>query len=332
MAVTFTKIHETSETTNMPCSTAATANTYTQGINAPGGPVEFFIIKGKMTFSAAPVAGDLTTLVQSIRIVLNGEVVHDYRAGFQTAIAAQATPASYGMLLNAIGGRAYQNPDVAAAGEQDFMWAIPLGRQTPNGVNRYEVIVTWGVGAAGVTVGAGANLSYWLRFNPNMQQTTTVCPSTTFTSGVGIETVTVRVPQNVPGVVSAILVQNQDAFADNLGTQGIRVNELGPFGMDVEFWRWLNNDMANGIMWGDSANADPSQTYAVALPGTLLLPVFGLSGGDIILTVDSTAANVRSYTPILTNPVGAREGKVVRQTIAAPGNTAKAIVSRTENN
>tara|TARA_R110002012_G_scaffold309294_1_gene516229 strand:+ start:6736 stop:7725 length:990 start_codon:yes stop_codon:yes gene_type:complete len=329
MAVTFQKVYETSADGDMPCAVAATSNVVTTGINAPGGPVEFFIIKGAVTFSAAPVDGDLTALVQSIRIVLNGEVVHDYRAGFQTALPAQATPSSYGVLLNAIGGRAYQDPNVAAAGEQNFMWAIPLGRQTAAGVNRYEVIITWGAGAAGVT-GTG-NLSYWLRMNPAMQQTTTVCPSTSFTHSASIEQVVVRVPQNVPGVVSAILVQNTDAFADNFGTQGIRVNALGPFGMDVEMWRWMNNDLANGIMWGDTAAADPSQTYAVALPGTLLLPVFGLKGGDIVLQVDSTAANSRTYTPIITNPVGAKEAKQVRQTQMAPGNTAQSIVKRAEN-
>ena len=329
MAVTFQKIHETSADGDMPCAVAATANTTTAGVNAPGGPVEFFILKGAVTFTAAPTKGDLTSLVQSIRIVLNGEVVHDYRAGFQTAVTGQATPSSYGLLLNAIGGRAYQDPNVAAAAEQNFMWAIPLGRQTPSGVNRYEVIITWAAGIAGVT-GTG-NLSYWLRMNPSMQQTTVVCPSTSFSHSASIEQVVVRIPQNVPGVVSAILVQNSDAFADNLGTQGIRVNALGSFGMDLEMWRWMNNDMANGMMWGNTAAAEASQTYATALPGTLLLPVFGLKGGDCILQVDSSAANTRTYTPIITNQVGAKQGKEVRQTQAAPGNTAQTIVARVEN-
>ena len=325
MAVTFQKIHETSTVGDFWNATAA--NTYTAGINAPGGPVEFFIIKGAITSGAKPCDGDLTALVQSLRIVLNGEVVHDYRAGYSTGVEDNAAPGSYGMLLNAIGGRAYQDPNVAANAEQNFMWAIPLGRMTPNGVNRYEVILTW---QTAVTVASSGTLSYWLRMNPAMQTTTTVCPSTSFQHGTSLEQVTVRVPQNVPGVVSAILVQNQDAFADNFGSQGIRVNAMGPFGMDVEFWRWLNSDMANGIMWGDSAAADPAQTYATALPGTLLMPVFGLKGGNIVLQVDSSAANLRTYTPIITNKVGAREGSDVRQTQAAPGNTARTIVKRTE--
>lgn len=326
MAVTFQKIHETSTVGDFWNATAA--NTYTSGINAPGGPVEFFIIKGAITSGAKPCDGDLTNLVQSLRIVLNGEVVHDYRAGFNTNIDQQATPGTYGTLLNAIGGRAYQDPNVAADGEQNFMWAIPLGRQTPSGVNRYEVILTW---QTATTVAASGSLQYWLRMNPAMQTTTTVCPSTSFNHSASIEQVVVRVPQNVPGVVSAIMVQNSSAYADNLGNQGIRVNALGPFGMDTEFWRWLNNDMANGIMWGDSANADPAQTYAVALPGTMLLPVFGLKGGDIVLQVDSTSTDVRTYTPIITNPVGAKSAKEVRQTQSAPGNTAQSIVRRAEN-
>ena len=81
MPVTYTQSYMTSETSKMPVSTAATANTVTYGFDAPSGPTEYFMIRGDMTFSADPVSSTVFNLIDSIRIILDGDVVFDFRAG-----------------------------------------------------------------------------------------------------------------------------------------------------------------------------------------------------------------------------------------------------------
>ena len=326
MAVSFTQILQTATAADMPTNAPVT---YTTGISAPGGPVEFLIIRGDMTFGADPTTTDISSLLTSIRVVLNGEVVHDFRSGFSGAAVANITAGSYAYFLNSIGGRAYELP-TAGGVVREFYWGIPIGRQTSSGVNRYEVVMNWAPAAG--ALGANPSLSFWLRMNDGMQTTTTVCPSTSFNHAIALEQVICRVPQNVPGVVSGILVQNNTA-ADQLGNQGIRINPLGDYGLEPGFWRWMNDDLANGIMAGDVGGAGGilAQTYFYQTPGALFLPTFGLAGGDIPIQVDSGAVCVRTYTPVITNPVGAKAGKDVRQTQKVVGNTAKSIVQFAEN-
>lgn len=320
MAVRFSQIDVSTAAGDLPGENATTT---TRGINAPGGAYEYLVCRFDCTFAADPTAADFTNLLSALRIVINGEVVHDFRAG--AASNANDGPGSYGYLLNSIGGRAYELPDGTTT--REGYWGIPIGRNFPAGVNRIEIITEWAAAAAGLTSG---QISWWLKLNDAFQTTTTVCPSTSFTHANAIEQVVVRVPQNVPGVVSAILVQN-DSAADELGTQGIRVQALGDFGMESSMWRWLNGDLLNGIMYADNDLTTVRQEYAFQAPGTMLLPCFGLSGGDIVLQVDSTAATTRTYTPIITSAVGGKQAAEVVQTQRATSSTAKTIVGRTEN-
>ena len=96
-------------------------------------------------------------------------------------------------------------------------------------------------------------------------------------------------------------------------------------------WRWLNSDMINGILASNPNASTTQQTYETALDGALLIPTYGLTGGDIVLQVDSSAATTRTYTPIITAVVGSSDMDTVRQTQSAPSNTAQTIVARTEN-
>lgn len=320
MAVRFSQIDVSTETGNLP---GETAKTTTRGINAPGGAYEYMVCKFNLTFNADPTAADLTNLLSAMRIVINGEVVHDFRAGF--ALNTHDAPGNYGYLLNSIGGRAFELPSGTTT--RTGYWGIPIGRNYPAGVNRIEIITEWAAAAGALTSGS---ISWWLKQNDAFAQTTTVVPSTSFTHSNAIEQVVVRVPQNVPGVVSAILVQN-DTAADQLGTQGIRVQALGDFGMETSMWRWLNGDLLNGIMYADNDLTTVRQEYAFESAGCMLLPVFGLTGGDIVLQVDSSAATTRTYTPVITNPTGGKSAPDVVQTQRARSNTAKTIVARTEN-
>lgn len=329
MAVTFQKIYETSQSGDLPLATASTAQTNTYGINSGGGPVEFLILRGDVTFSADPVSTDIGNLLSSLRVVCNGEVFYDYRASTQTGDSTLASPFVY--FNNKIGGRCYEVPSGTAT--REWYWAIPIGRQLPQGVNRWEIILGWGGSSvAGTETSSSGKLEWYLRLNDGMQVQTTVISPTSFThSANAIEMVTVRVPQSINGVVSGILVQNS-APADNLGTQGIRVQPLGPNGLEPQMWRWLNGDLENGIMFNDPSFSNSNQTYAFQLAGQLLLPVFGLEGGDIILQVDTGGSDcTRTYTPIISQQINAAPAKEPRQTEMVRGNAAAALIAPTKN-
>jgi len=324
MAVRFAKIHETSTLTDFPDVDSAV--TYTTGINFPGGPIEYLVVRGDITWDVDPAASDISNLLTAIRIIVNGEVLHDFRAG--VVGNDDTSSGAYNYFLNSIGGRAYEVPGTTT---REWYWGIPLGVQTETGVNRMEIIMEWAAAATNSDPTSG-NLSFWTKTNDAMQTKTVVGSATSFTHAANsLEMVTVRIPQNVPGVVSAILVQN-DSQADELGSQGIRINSISEFGMEAAFWRWLNGDLENGILFADGGASTAQQQIAIQTPGLMLLPVFGLAGGDVICAVDhSGASTTRTYTPVITSAIGAKEAPTVRQTQAAPASTAQAIVRKTEN-
>ena len=94
--VRFAMIESTADTGNMPTSSA---NQYNVGINAQGGLVEYICLRYDLTFGDDPCsATTILQLVDSIRIVINGEVVHDFRSGFGGNTSAGAS--NYGVSLN----------------------------------------------------------------------------------------------------------------------------------------------------------------------------------------------------------------------------------------
>ncbi len=323
MTVKWTKIYETSTTGKMPTSTA---NTWSEGINAGGGLVEFVQLRYSLTFdTATPVPNaEISNLVDNMRIVLNGEVIFDFNAG-ATYIGATGGCSQFNYLMNHIGGRVVEDPSVADEKIRTGYFNIPIGRNTPQGVNRYEIIVSWSAAAQAISSGS---MSYWLRYNDGAQKTTTVVPATSFTHANAIEQVVVRVPQNVPkgSVVTALAIFN-DEESDEYGTSGIRINALSDFGIPISMYRNNNGDTRNGIMWNKgSSSADDVQSYATRLSGAIVIPTLGLTGGDIVCTVDSSAATTRRYVPVMTAPVGGKANEPVRQTQAVKGNTAAATL------
>jgi hypothetical protein len=326
MAVRWTKIYETSTTGKMPTTSAVT---WSEGINAPGGLVEFLQLRYSLTFdTASPVAnGEISNLVDNMRIVLNGEVIFDFNSG---ATYNNGGASQFNYLLNHIGGRVVEDPSAADDKIRTGYFNIPLGRPTPQGVNRYEIIVNWSAtDATSVPNAAGSSMSYWLRFNPGAEKTTTVVPATSFVHAANAqEQVVVRVPQNAPkgSVVTALAIFN-DSEADQYGTQGIRINALSDFGIPISMYRSSNGDSRNGIMWNKgSTDPDDVQTYATRLSGSIVIPTLGLTGGDVVLSVDSSAATTRRYLPILTAPITGKSNDPVRQTQSVRGNTAAATL------
>jgi len=321
MVVKLTKIDQTSDTSDMPTETVAVA--YSTGINAVGGTYEYLTLRGDMTFSGAGpvVAGDMSNLVNSLRVIVNGEPVFDYRAG----VASNAgTIGGLGYLLNSIGGKAYEVPDSATV--REFYWSIPIGRVYPENVNRIEIIISWAAAANAISSGS---MEWWLKLNDATQVKTTVSAPTTFTHAVGINQVIVRIPQTLSGgVVSGILCMN-DSAADELGSQGVRINALSDYGQEANQLRMNNGDLANGIEYHNGGGSG-SQTYATQALGTIFIPTYGLTGGDVAIQCDSTTATTRTWLPVITQPIGGKQGNEVRQTQKAPQNTAKAILRKTE--
>ena len=318
MVVSFSKILQTSTVTKMPTTSA---RNWTEGFNCAAGTIEYMMLRGDVLFGADPIAdGGASCMLDTMRIIINGEVVHDFRAGYESANAG-----AYGYFLNSIGGSSYEVAQGTTT--REWYWAIPLGRTYQNTeVIRIETVVGWAATDSNATPTSGT-MEWWVKYNDNTQTTTTVCPSTSFTHAAAMEQVIVKVPQNAPAgsVVSAILVQN-DSAADGLNSQGIRINALSDYGLEAQMIRFLNGDMANGIQY-HNGTANTAQTFFSQLPGITLIQCYGLAGGDITLQVDSSEVTTRTYTPILTANVGSREAQTVRQTQAQPVNTAKAILS-----
>ena len=124
-----------------------------------------------------------------------------------------------------------------------------------------------------------------------------------------------------------LLLVFNDSEADEYGTQGLRINALSDFGIPISMYRSSNGDSRNGIMWNKgSSDPDDVQSYATRLSGAIVIPTLGLTGGDVVMVVDSSAATTRRYCPILTAPVGGKSNEPVRQTQGVKGNTAAATL------
>ena len=176
MSVQFQMINSDSTTANLPTENANTVNV---GINAPGGAYEYIVCKFDCTFAADPTQADFANLVQSMRIIINGEVVHDFRSTYGDNTNTE--PSQYGYLLNSIGGRCYELPNGTTT--RTGYIGIPLGRNYPAGVNRIEIVTNWKACAGAITSGT---IQWWLKTNPAFQKTTTVVPATSYTHSASI--------------------------------------------------------------------------------------------------------------------------------------------------
>jgi len=316
MAVTYTKFRE--DSTTFPTDSA---QTFTGGENIPAGPLEAIILKFDATIATGGILADFPNVISSLRLTLNGEVIHDFRQAVAAGSTNQAS--AYGYFINSIGGRSYERPNDTA---KEAYMVIPVGRQVMTNVGRIEFVISFAAAAAAASAGG---MHMWGRSNDATQTMTTVVPSTSFTHANAIEQVVVRIPQNVPGAVAGILVQN-DSLSDELGSQGIRLMAQSQYGLDPDFIRLFNGDLANGVMYADDDASTTQQTFAFEVKGSLFIPAYNLVGGDVVLQVDSNAATTRTYTPVLVAAFNAKESGTVRQTAAVVGNTSAIIKSSGE--
>tara|TARA_R110002012_G_C11674432_1_gene613465 strand:- start:5563 stop:6525 length:963 start_codon:yes stop_codon:yes gene_type:complete len=316
MAVRYSLVE--SNTTDLPSNAAGT--TYNRGFNIPGGAVDEIIMRVTTVNTAAAVAADLSNLLQSLRLVLNGTTVHDFRSGY--SLAANNAAGLYGYFLNSLGeGRFQEIPNDTA---KEAYFRIPVGRNIPAGVSRLEYTLSWSQAAQAV---ASGTVQFWIRYNPAMQTTTTVSASTSFVHSISEEQVVVRLPQGVPGTVAGVLIQN-DTAADEL--TGIRVVSQSDFSLAPGMWQAFNGDLYNGILYADPGVSATQQTYAIQVAGGLFVPLFGLSlESDLVLQVNSTAATTRTYTPVIVSPINGRSQSQGRQTQSVVTNVKKAVLAAT---
>ncbi len=324
--VTYTKFYETNTLGDMPTTSD---RTWSQGFTVQNGTLEFLTLRYDITFGATPVAAaDLTSIFSSVRVIVNGTVVHDFVAG--TASQAAATASQYSYALNKMGGRAVEVADEGAPETREGYINIPLGvTLNSQGQNRIECIVVYNATGTGATPASGS-LEWWGRYNSGTVNGQMLVPSTTFQhSADAIEQVIVRCPTLLPAgaSISALLVLNDDV-QDNIGTQGIRINSLSNFGIEPDQWRMINGDLMNGVEF-NAGSTDPQNKlqFAQGLDGALLIPVFNLTPGDVSITVSNgAAATTRRYFPVITYPVGGKAGVEQKQQATVVGSSSRAIL------
>jgi len=303
-----------------------TAQTVTFGENIPSGrTVESVIIHIKQA-GAGMVAGSLDNVIANYRAILNGVVYTDFRTSVNDP--ANTGLGRFGYMLQSMGNNAVST-EVPSDSAKDYWAEIPMGAIPAAGVGRMEFVM----GFAGMTTAAtSGSLEVWLRLNDATTSSTFVVPQTSFTAATGIQSVVVRVPQNVQGVVSGLLIQNQSEAADNIGTQGIRAHLLGAFGLEPSLLRYLNSDLTNGLQYASDITSTTEQQFAIGVDGSIFLPLFGAVGGDIQLEVDfNTDADGQSFTfqPIMVATLGGKNSDGTKSTQSLSSNTSKSILART---
>mgnify|MGYP006115647377 FL=1 len=306
--------------TNVPIVAAAVHNA---GMNIPGGAVDEVIVRFAFTLNAAgDIAADTSNIIDSFRLILNGETVWDYQASITDN--ANNAAGTFGYLLNSLGpGRSVDVNTQAAT--REYYIRVPIGRNIAPGISRLEYTLGYAAltGAGGAPT--AASTEFWIRYNPAMQTTTTLGAATTAPYTATTQQVVCRVPQNVPGTLAGVLIQTDQDAADEI--TDVRIVSQSDFSMDIDMWRMLNGDLYNGVEFMDPATANGLQV-GQALLGQIFIPLFQLSlADDLRMQVTANAANTLSVTPVLTNPISGKPAPAQVQTESVPTNTAKSVLA-----
>jgi len=317
MGVRYTLVE--SNTTDAPSNAAATFN---RGFNLPSGACDEIILRVSQTLNAAgDIAADWPNTIASLRIILNGETVWDFQAGYQDATNNGPSPLGY--LLNSMGRGRSVETNTGTTAREAFL-RIPIGRNiggSTGGISRMEYTISYGALAGAST---NNSVQWWVRYNPAMQTTTTLGAATTFNYSATTQQVVMRVPQNVPGTLAGVIVQNDRANDDDI--TDFRIVSQSDFALPTSMWRALNADLYNGIEYMDPATA-AQLTFAQGVDGVYFLPLFGLSlKDDLRMQVTAASARVLSLTPVLTSGIAGKPAPAQIQTQAVQTNTAKAVL------
>ena len=302
--------------TNAPSNAAVT---YNAGFNIPGGAVDEINIRCTETLNAAgDIAADWPNVVSSLRLILNGETVWDFQAGYQDA--ANNGPSPLGYLLNSMGRGRSVETNTGGTGREVYL-RIPVGRNIAAGISRMEYTIAYGALAGAST---NPSLQFWIRYNPAMQTTTTLGAATTFNYSATTQQVVMRTPANVPGTLAGVIVQNDRA--NDTDITDFRIVSQSDFSMDTDMWRALNGDLYNGVEYMDPATAD-QLTFAQGVDGAYFLPLFGLSlKDDLRMQVTAASARTLSLTPVITSSISGKPAPAQVQTQSVQTNVAKAVL------
>ncbi len=317
MAVSYTLVE--SNTNDLP---VVAASTYNRGFNIPGGAVDEIIVRFACTLNAAgDIAADFSNMINSFRLILNGETCWDYQAGY--AANTNDAPGIMGYLLNSLGRGRSVEVNTGAATREAYI-RIPVGRNLPSGISRMEYTLSY----AALTGAGGAptanSIQFWVRYNPAMQTTTTLGAATTFNYSATTQQVVMRVPQNVPGTLAGVLVQNDRATDTDI--TDIRIVSQSDFSMDVDQWRVFNGDLYNGIEYMDPATAG-QLTFAQLCGGVIFVPLYGLSlKDDLRMQITAASARTLSLTPVITSGIAGKPQPAQVQTQSVATNVAKAVL------
>jgi len=322
-------------TTSVPSVDGATGS-FIDGFYGVNGTLEYLIMRIQVTTTGSAPAWetDLSALLTSFKLVINGDILYDWVQGFNYQ-AGTALPGRFGYFVNSIGGRALQTATAVAATSVECYIAIPVGAVLSGPTPRFEITTSFqdlnSICGSGPT-GQSATVTWWARFNPNTQRSTRVISATSFDHGAGLsQQVVARVP-SIPGgyTLEMISIANASDDDDDYGADGLRILGLSQFSMPISMQRWASNELGNGVMAMLPGSDVAAQTYRTEMPGLINIPLYGMKAGDLTMIVDSAAAETRLYTPVLTAPLRGVSEQAPRQTVAAIGNTQKSIVARTE--
>ena len=300
MAVTYYNFEQ--NTVDIP--TVGAAATYTRGFNGVGGTLQSLLIRMQLTTTGPTYRTDASALFQQLRVIINGEIYFDFNSVANGTDLAAPQPGTLGYLINSMGGRSYQVPTAADDTSVDYYLELPLGAIMPAGVPRFEITTQfydaaeWVINGGAGTLPSG-QITYWGVFNSATQVQTRTLASTSY--------------------------QHAANAVENVG-------------LPADLHRWANGDLNNEILAYlpsvDAVANTVSQRAFCKTLGTIFIPLYNASGGDVVLAVDNGANVVtRTYTPVITAPIGATEISGVKQTKASTGgsaNTSKSIISMTE--
>ena len=175
---------------------------------------------------------------------------------------------------------------------KEYFLRIPIGRVVPPGVSRLEYQINYNLLATTSMVGAAnAAFEIYVRYNDNVQNTTTIGAATTFNYSATNQQIVVRLPAAQKGALAAVYVQNDRATETDI-TQ-FRIVSQSDYSLSTAFWRALNGDL-QGIKVADANNtatAGIGLSQVQFIGGSYFLPTFNLSlESDLFLQMSAAVA------------------------------------------
>ena len=179
MAVTYYQLNKS--TTSIPATSGTT--TYVDGFYGVNGTLEYLICEMDLECGGTVArTTDLSALIKSSKIVINGDIVHDWISGSapeQDSVIA----GRYGYFINAIGGRSLTVPSSASHTTLKAYIAVPIGYVLNTPTPRFEISMDFY--DANLILGTSATITsgsttWWARFNSNCERSTRVISAPSF--------------------------------------------------------------------------------------------------------------------------------------------------------